>query len=82
MTTAPGRAKERSLRSWDDSQLVAECLQGNELAWSSLIDNYKNLIFSIPIKYGFSREDAADVFQSTCMKLLVQLPNIREPNGS
>jgi len=70
----------RDLR-WGDSRLVQECLKGNESAWSALIDKYKNLIFSIPIKYGFSKEDAADIFQSVCMDLLTDLPRVREPNA-
>ena len=39
--------------SWDDdTPLVKECLRGEEAAWSELVSKYKNLIFSIPIKYG------------------------------
>jgi DNA-directed RNA polymerase specialized sigma24 family protein len=29
-----------------------------------LISKYKNPIFSIPIRYGFSEEDSADIFQA------------------
>jgi RNA polymerase sigma factor (sigma-70 family) len=66
---------------WSDPRLVKECLEGNEAAWSALVDKYKNLIFSIPLRYGFSREDAADIFQAVCMDLLVELPKVREPNA-
>ncbi len=61
--------------------LVRQCLEGNEEAWSALIDKYKNLIFSIPIKYGFSSDDATDIFQSVCLALLSELPRIREPRA-
>src|SRR5579863_3252228 len=81
MTTAPRRAKESILQTTSDAALVADCLKGQESAWSALIDKYKNLIFSIPIKYGFSQEDSADIFQTVCVDLLTQLPNIREPNA-
>ena len=64
-----------------EERLVKECLDGNEAAWSALIDRYKNLIFSIPIKYRFSREEAADVFQMVCLELLSELPRIREPKA-
>ena len=50
--------------TWSDERLVRECLDGNEDAWATLISKYKNLIFSIPIKYGMTREDAADLFQA------------------
>jgi RNA polymerase sigma factor (sigma-70 family) len=62
-----------------DEQLVKACLEGKEEAWSELIDKYKNLIFSIPIRHGMSREDAGEIFQQVCVKLLSELPDIRDP---
>jgi RNA polymerase sigma factor (sigma-70 family) len=68
------------MMAWTDKQLVRACLDGSEQAWSCLIDKYKNLIFSIPIKRGMSRDDAADIFQQVCLKLLSELPNLRDPD--
>jgi RNA polymerase sigma factor (sigma-70 family) len=73
--------QDDKFRAWPDPRLVRECLNGNEEAWSALIDKYKNLIFSIPIKYGFSADDATDVFQSVCLELLSQLPKLRNPQA-
>jgi RNA polymerase sigma factor (sigma-70 family) len=67
--------------AWTDTRLVKECLLGNEEAWSLLIEKYKALIYSIPVKYGLPREEAADVFQSTCLELLARLPELREPRA-
>ena len=64
-----------------DTHLVKDCLAGNEAAWSQLIEKYKALIFSIPVKYGLPPHEAADVFQSTCMELLARLPDLREPRA-
>jgi RNA polymerase sigma factor (sigma-70 family) len=64
--------------SWTDTRLVRECVAGNEAAWTALVDKYKNLIFSIPIKQGLPRDDAADVFQRVCLLLLAELPQLRE----
>ena len=64
-----------------DPDLVRECLRGREEAWAALLDKYKNLIFSIPIKQGLSREDAADVFQRVCVLLLAELPQLRQPRA-
>ncbi len=73
---------EKKLRgAWDDTRLVKECLAGNEEAWSLLIDKYKALIYSIPVKYGLPSHESADVFQSTCMELLTRLPRLREPRA-
>jgi RNA polymerase sigma factor (sigma-70 family) len=64
--------------AWPDTRLVRECLRGSEEAWSALIDKYKNLIFSIPIKYGFSADDATEIFQAVCVELLTELPKLRQ----
>jgi RNA polymerase sigma factor (sigma-70 family) len=66
---------------WSDERLVRECRKGNQAAWSALIEKYKNLIFSIPIKFGLPREDAADIFQAVCVDLLSSLPQLREPKA-
>jgi RNA polymerase sigma factor (sigma-70 family) len=78
-TLAPA-AEAREL-SWPDQRLVRECLKGNEEAWAALIERYKNLIFSVPIRYGLSRDDAADIFQSVCVDWLAELQRLREPKA-
>jgi RNA polymerase sigma factor (sigma-70 family) len=81
MTAAPGRARLSSEGPFFDAQLIQQCLKGSEAAWSTLIEKYKSLIFSIPIRYGFSQEDSADIFQAVCMDLLTELPRLREPTA-
>jgi RNA polymerase sigma factor (sigma-70 family) len=61
-----------------DRELVRRCLKGSDEAWNLLIDKYKNLIFSIPIRYGLSREDAADIFQAVCLDLVRDLSKLRD----
>ncbi|MEW6125978.1 MAG: sigma-70 family RNA polymerase sigma factor [Acidobacteriota bacterium] len=61
-----------------DSQLVVACLENDALAWEALIHRYQRLIYSIPIKHGFSSVDAADVFQSVCLILLKNLAALRK----
>jgi len=79
--TATGRQKERransSLAHSSDEQLIGRCLKGDQEAWSALIDKYKNLIYSIPMKLGM-HQDAGDIFQSVCVDLLSELPRLRE----
>jgi DNA-directed RNA polymerase specialized sigma24 family protein len=67
--------------SWSSERLVRECCEGNQAAWSALIEKYKNLIFSVPIKFGLSRGDAADIFQAVCLDLPSDLPQLREPRA-
>ncbi len=81
MTPVITGASKKSPDAWDDGRLVKECVSGNEEAWSLLIEKYKALIFSIPVKYGLPPHEAADVFQSTCIELLTRLPQLREPRA-
>src|SRR6202163_902429 len=81
MSPAMGTAGQKPPKAWDDRRLVKECIAGNEEAWSLLIDKYKALIYSIPVKYGLPPHEAADVFQATCAELLVRLPDLREPRA-
>ena len=81
MSPALTKAGKKPPAAWNDTRLVKACLAGSEEAWSLLIDKYKALIFSIPVKYGLSQQEAADVFQATCTELLVRLPELREPRA-
>ena len=81
MSPVVTKARKKPPAAWSDTRLVKACLSGDEEAWSSLIDKYKALIYSIPVKYGLSRQEAADVFQATCTELLVRLPELREPRA-
>jgi RNA polymerase sigma factor (sigma-70 family) len=75
------KAPKKPAAAWNDAHLVRECLSGSEQAWSLLIEKYKALIYSIPVKYGLPPDEAADVFQSTCIELLTRLPQLREPGA-
>lgn len=76
--TAPGRRLGGPDATWKDDRLIKACLNGDERAWSALIAKYKNLIFSIPLKYGAGPDDAADIFQAVCMEVFTELPRLRD----
>jgi RNA polymerase sigma factor (sigma-70 family) len=77
-TAAKTQLERRKLSS--DERLVELCLKGDQQAWTDLVDKYKNLIYSIPIKLGMY-DDAADIFQSVCVDLLSDLSKLREPKA-
>jgi RNA polymerase sigma factor (sigma-70 family) len=58
--------------------LVRGCLRGREEDWAALLDKYKNLIFSIPVRQGIPHDAAADIFQRVCLLLLAELPHLRQ----
>jgi RNA polymerase sigma factor (sigma-70 family) len=63
---------------WSNTRLVAGCLSGDERAWHLLLDRYKNLIYSIPLRYGVPHQDAADIFQAVCLDLFNELARVRD----
>ena len=75
-----GTAAKRQLAqpsASSDEHLIRRCLENDAQAWSALIDKYKNLIYSIPIKLGM-HQDAGDIFQAVCVALFSKLSELRE----
>ena len=81
MSPQPAATQSDKWKAWPDRRLVSECLKGNDEAWSALIDKYKRLIYSIPVKYGFSPDEATDIFQAVCLELLSELSKLRKPEA-
>lgn len=67
--------------SWSDEDLVTECLAANQKAWTALVAKYKNLVYSVPMKYRMTPDDAADVFQAVWLELYNTLPRLRQPGA-
>ena len=63
---------------WTNARLVEECLRGNQEAWNQLVDRYKSLIYSIPLRYGLPPQDAADIFQGVCLDLFNEMARLRD----
>jgi RNA polymerase sigma factor (sigma-70 family) len=70
-----GLLDERGQR---DRDLLDRCRRGDRRAWAELLDDYERLVFSIPLRYGLSREDAADISQLTFTELLQSIDVVRE----
>jgi RNA polymerase sigma factor (sigma-70 family) len=68
---------ERLSNATPDEELVSRCLDGDEGAWSALVDKYKDLVWSVPLKYRLDPEDCADIFQSVWMDLFSELKGLR-----
>jgi len=60
-----------------DQALLRDCAAGDSHAWQRLLDQYEALIYSIPLNYGLTREDAADIVQITFAALLAQINSLR-----
>jgi len=71
------RTESKPIAELPDADLIESCLKGNQDAWEAIIRRYQNLIYSVPIRYHFSSQDAADVFQHVCVILLEKLKTLR-----
>ncbi len=66
---------------WSDGRLVRGCLNGDEAAWGALVDKYKNLVFSVVLKYGIPGDEATDVFQAVWLDAHNDLPKLRKKSA-
>jgi RNA polymerase sigma factor (sigma-70 family) len=61
-----------------DPELIHACLDGDGRAWEVLVNRYKRLVYSIPFKYGLSREEAQEVFQAVWLDCFQELHLLRD----
>ncbi len=61
-----------------DAKLIDACLRGDEDAWGTLIERYSRLIYTVPLRFGFPKAVADEVFQETCLILLENLGSLRD----
>lgn len=59
-----------------DDELIARCRSGDATAWEQVLALYERLVFSIPLSYGLTREEAADIAQHTFTALLQALDTL------
>jgi RNA polymerase sigma factor (sigma-70 family) len=59
--------------------LVVAAREGDETAWNKLVDEFGSLVWSIARAHRLGSSDAADVSQTTWLRLAEHLSRIREP---
>lgn len=64
-----------------DPQLLEKCRQGQADAWQQVVTRYERLVFSIPLNYGLTRSDAADIAQLTFTTLVEHLDRLHEDSN-
>jgi RNA polymerase sigma factor (sigma-70 family) len=68
-----------ALHDVDTSDLVARVRTGDDRAWAALIERYTNLLWAVARAMRLDRADAADVVQTTWLRLVERLDSLREP---
>ncbi len=61
-----------------DHDLLRRCRGHDMEAWDLLVARYERLIFSVALRNGLSRDDAADVTQTTFLAMLESLGALRQ----
>jgi RNA polymerase sigma factor (sigma-70 family) len=59
--------------------LVRDALEGDQRAWEDLMAGYGGLLRAIARDFRLTREQAADAAQTTWMRLVENIGNVREP---
>jgi RNA polymerase sigma factor (sigma-70 family) len=59
--------------------LVTRAASGERSAWDALVERYSPLIWSICRRWQLDRADTEDVSQAVWMRLVEQLPKLRDP---
>ena len=65
--------KKKLSTAASDQDLIHGCREGRPDAWERLLSKYERLVFSVPVRYGLSDDDAADVTQLTFASLIQTL---------
>ncbi|HEY3681922.1 MAG TPA: sigma-70 family RNA polymerase sigma factor [Streptosporangiaceae bacterium] len=72
-------------RSDDDEEvpggvLLAAAAGGNEVAWATLVARYDRLLWTIARMHDLDAESAADVCQTTWLRLVERVDRLRDPD--
>jgi RNA polymerase sigma factor (sigma-70 family) len=68
-----------SLVSLPDAQLVARCRQGDQAAWSELVNRFSRYVYAIAVQaFRLSEPDAEDVFQECFTRVYENLDRLRD----
>jgi RNA polymerase sigma factor (sigma-70 family) len=71
---------ERDRDALDVAGLVRRAAEGDRHAWEGLVEQYARLIWSITVDFKLTESDAADVVQTTWLRLLQHIDRIEYPD--
>ncbi|TQF73946.1 sigma-70 family RNA polymerase sigma factor [Rhodococcus spelaei] len=61
-----------------DHDLLQRCRCGESAAWTEVVTRYERLVFSTALRNGLTRDDAADVTQTTFIALFNSIDQVRD----
>jgi RNA polymerase sigma factor (sigma-70 family) len=64
-----------------NADIVMAAAGGDEASWQRLVDRYSNLLWAVTRAHNLNGDEAADVIQTTWLRLIEHLPDIKNPDG-
>src|SRR5450432_3642412 len=77
----PGQLREEGqlVPELSTAELLAAAGNGDSAAWNELVERYSRLVWAVARGFSLSTADAADVSQTTWLRLVEHLGALREP---
>ena len=63
------------------ARLVSRAADGDQCAWDQLVERYSGLLWAVARAHRLSSAEAADVLQTSWLRLVEHLAEIRNPDG-
>lgn len=63
------------------AHIVIAAARGDAASWQQIVDRYSNLLWAVTRAHNLHGDDAADVVQTTWLRLIEHLPTIKNPDG-
>ena len=64
-----------------NARMIAAAARGNQTAWNEIVEQYSGVLWSVARAHRLSTGDAADVVQTSWLRLVEHLSEIRNPGG-
>jgi RNA polymerase sigma factor (sigma-70 family) len=64
----------------DTGQLVTSAASGDEAAWQAIVERFSGLVWAVIRAYRLGHADAADVFQTTWLRLAEHISRLEHPD--
>jgi RNA polymerase sigma factor (sigma-70 family) len=61
------------------AELMGAASRGDQAAWNAIVDRFQGLVWAVARAHRLPQADAADVAQTTWLRLVEHLDRIREP---
>jgi RNA polymerase sigma factor (sigma-70 family) len=77
--TVARSGKRRSTSEVPSAELLARAAKGDQRAWDAIVNRYSGLVWSVCRSCGLNQADAAEVSQTTWLRMVQHVDSIRQP---